>query len=211
MAQFDPGDNAASIASMTDRYARSGSARPLPPFIFSRERGLCRRRGKRLPRRRAGRGLAGPRSMAAAFYARPATGRALSWAAMTASWFRSMPKARSRCWPPTPSGAGSTTSRCIPTARSPGRPARPPLSARQERGKILRTRPRPSAGLPSRQRGCALRSRTTNGVSLWFPNMAAKPEIMEWAGSHLAVTFSPDNKFLVTAMHEPALHGWRPR
>jgi WD40 repeat protein len=48
-----------------------------------------------------------------------------------------------------------------------------------------------------------------NGVSLWFPNMAAKPEVLEWAGSHLAVTFSPDNKFLVTAMHEPALHGWR--
>ena len=23
------------------------------------------------------------------------------------------------------------------------------------------------------------------------------------------MTFSPDNKFLVTAMHEPALHGWR--
>jgi WD40 repeat protein len=48
-----------------------------------------------------------------------------------------------------------------------------------------------------------------NGVTLWFPNMAAKPEYLEWAGSHLAVTFSPDNKFLVTAMHEPALHGWR--
>ena len=48
-----------------------------------------------------------------------------------------------------------------------------------------------------------------NGVTLWFPNMAAKPEVLEWAGSHLAVTFSPDNKFLVTAMHEPALHGWR--
>ena len=39
--------------------------------------------------------------------------------------------------------------------------------------------------------------------------MAAKPEVLEWAGSHLGVTFSPDNKFLVTAMHEPALHGWR--
>ena len=38
-----------------------------------------------------------------------------------------------------------------------------------------------------------------NGVTLWFPNMAAKPEFLEWAGSHLAVTFSPDNKFLVTA------------
>src|SRR3954470_6087144 len=48
-----------------------------------------------------------------------------------------------------------------------------------------------------------------NGVTLWFPNMVAKPEFLEWAGSHLAVTFSPDNKFLVTAMHEPAMHGWR--
>ena len=25
----------------------------------------------------------------------------------------------------------------------------------------------------------------------------------------MRVTFSPDNKFLVTAMHEPAMHGWR--
>jgi WD40 repeat protein len=48
-----------------------------------------------------------------------------------------------------------------------------------------------------------------NGVTLWFPNMAARPEALEWAGSHLGVVFSPDNKFLVTAMHEPALHGWR--
>jgi len=48
-----------------------------------------------------------------------------------------------------------------------------------------------------------------NGATLWFPNMAAKPEYLEWAGSHLGVVFSPDNKFLVTAMHEPALHGWR--
>ena len=48
-----------------------------------------------------------------------------------------------------------------------------------------------------------------NGVTLWFPNMAANPEFLEWAGSHLAVVFSPDNKFLVTAMHEPSLHGWR--
>src|ERR1700681_284457 len=48
-----------------------------------------------------------------------------------------------------------------------------------------------------------------NGVTLWFPNMAAKPEFLEWAGSHLGVTFSPDNKFLVTMMHEPAMHGRR--
>ena len=64
-------------------------------------------------------------------------------------------------------------------------------------------------GLAFAPKGVRLAIAHYNGVSLWFPNMAAKPEFLEWAGSHLAVTFSPDNKFLVTAMHEPALHGWR--
>ena len=30
-----------------------------------------------------------------------------------------------------------------------------------------------------------------NGVTLWFPNMAAKPEVLEWAGSHLGVDLQP--------------------
>src|SRR5712691_5820979 len=64
-------------------------------------------------------------------------------------------------------------------------------------------------GLAFAPKGLRLAVAHYNGVTLWFPNMAAKPEFLEWAGSHLAVTFSPDNKFLVTAMHEPALHGWR--
>jgi WD40 repeat protein len=64
-------------------------------------------------------------------------------------------------------------------------------------------------GLAFAPKGLRLAVAHYNGVALWFPNMAAKPEALEWAGSHLAVTFSPDNKFLVTAMHEPALHGWR--
>ena len=49
-----------------------------------------------------------------------------------------------------------------------------------------------------------------NGATLWFPNApAAKPEMLEWKGSHLAVTFSPDARFLITAMQESTLHGWR--
>jgi WD40 repeat protein len=64
-------------------------------------------------------------------------------------------------------------------------------------------------GLAFAPRGLRLAVAHYNGVTLWFPNMAATPEFLPWAGSHLAVTFSPDNKFLVTAMHEPALHGWR--
>ena len=48
-----------------------------------------------------------------------------------------------------------------------------------------------------------------NGVSLWFPNAAAEPSALEWKGSHLDATCSPDGRFLVTSMQENALHGWR--
>ncbi len=49
-----------------------------------------------------------------------------------------------------------------------------------------------------------------NGATLWFPNAAAAtPEFLEWKGSHLGATVSPDGRFLVTAMQEPMLHGWR--
>jgi WD40 repeat protein len=64
-------------------------------------------------------------------------------------------------------------------------------------------------GLAFAPKGLRLAVAHYNGVTLWFPNMAAKAEFLPWTGSHLSVTFSPDNKFLVTAMHEPALHGWR--
>jgi WD40 repeat protein len=64
-------------------------------------------------------------------------------------------------------------------------------------------------GLAFAPKGLRLAIAHYGGATLWFPNMAANAESLEWAGSHLGVTFSPDNKFLVTAMHEPALHGWR--
>jgi WD40 repeat protein len=48
-----------------------------------------------------------------------------------------------------------------------------------------------------------------NGATLWFPNAAqAEPEPLVWKGSHLAATFSPDGRFLITAMQEATLHGW---
>jgi WD40 repeat protein len=64
-------------------------------------------------------------------------------------------------------------------------------------------------GLAFAPKGLRLAIAHYNGVTLWFPNMAGSAQFLEWAGSHLAVAFSPDNKFLVTAMHEPAMHGWR--
>jgi WD40 repeat protein len=49
-----------------------------------------------------------------------------------------------------------------------------------------------------------------NGATLWFPNAPqAVPERLEWKGSHLGATVSPDGRFLVTTMQEPTLHGWR--
>lgn len=64
-------------------------------------------------------------------------------------------------------------------------------------------------GLAFAPKGFRLAVAHYNGVSLWFPNSDAKPEFLEWKGSHLCVRFSPDGKFLITTMQEPALHGWR--
>ncbi len=64
-------------------------------------------------------------------------------------------------------------------------------------------------GLAFAPKGNRLAVAHYNGASLWFPNSEAPPEPYEWKGSHLSVTFSPDARFLVTAMQENALHGWR--
>jgi len=65
-------------------------------------------------------------------------------------------------------------------------------------------------GLAFAPKGRRLAIAHYNGVTLWFPKAAeAAPERLEWKGSHLDVTFSPDGRYLVTAMQEPALHGWR--
>jgi WD40 repeat protein len=50
------------------------------------------------------------------------------------------------------------------------------------------------------------------GVTLWTRGRRDwKASSLKWAGSHGAVTWSPDNRFLVTTMQENALHGWRLR
>jgi WD40 repeat protein len=48
------------------------------------------------------------------------------------------------------------------------------------------------------------------GVTIWdLGQPEAKLRALQWKGSHLAVTWSSDERFLVTAMQEEALHGWR--
>jgi WD40 repeat protein len=70
--------------------------------------------------------------------------------------------------------------------------------------------PSTAAGLAFAPKGFRLAIAHYNGATLWFPNATgAAPQKLEWKGSHLGVSFSPDGKFLVTTMQESALHGWR--
>lgn len=78
--------------------------------------------------------------------------------------------------------------------------------------KELKTFEAPSTvgGLAFLPKGFRLAIAHYNGATLWFPNAAqAEPERLQWKGSHLGVTVSPDGRFLVTTMQEPMLHGWR--
>ena len=69
--------------------------------------------------------------------------------------------------------------------------------------------PSSAGGLAFAPKGLRLAIAHYGGVSLWFPNAQAAPETLAWKGSHLDAMFSPDGKFLVTAMQEAMLHGWR--
>ncbi len=69
--------------------------------------------------------------------------------------------------------------------------------------------PSASRGLAFMPKGYRLAVTHYNGVSLWFPAAEAKPETLEWKGSHLDITVSPDGRFVITSMQENTLHGWR--
>jgi WD40 repeat protein len=71
------------------------------------------------------------------------------------------------------------------------------------------TMPSSARGLAFMAKGYRLAVAHYNGVSLWFPNLTAAPDVLAWKGSHLGVTTSPDGRFVVSAMQENALHGWR--
>lgn len=64
-------------------------------------------------------------------------------------------------------------------------------------------------GLAFAPKGMRLGVARYNGATLHFPAAAGKPVLLEWAGAHTAITFSPDGNFVVTAMQENALHGWK--
>lgn len=59
-------------------------------------------------------------------------------------------------------------------------------------------------------KGRRIATATYNGAWLWYGRIAEqKPYVLKWAGSHVGLAWSPDGKFLMSAMQENQLHGWR--
>ncbi len=69
--------------------------------------------------------------------------------------------------------------------------------------------PRTAGGVAFAPKGTRLAIARYDGVTLWWPATEAAPTALEWKGAHLAASFSPDGKYVVTAMQDNALHGWR--
>lgn len=84
------------------------------------------------------------------------------------------------------------------------------VHARDDKGRVrsleVATTPQ---GLVFAPKGYRLAIAQMNGVCLWYPNTEAKPELLDWKGSHLDLAWSPDGRFVVSSMQENALHGWR--
>lgn len=66
------------------------------------------------------------------------------------------------------------------------------------------------SGVAFEPKGRRIATSTYGGAALWFARIAEqKPTFLKWAGSHIGVTWSPDGAFVVTAMQDNQLHGWR--
>ena len=64
-------------------------------------------------------------------------------------------------------------------------------------------------GIAFAPKGLRIAAARYNGVSLHWVATPGQPVELEWKGAHTSVTFSPDNRFVVTTMQESALHGWK--
>ncbi len=69
--------------------------------------------------------------------------------------------------------------------------------------------PSAAGGLAFFPKGLRLAIAHYNGATLWYPNVKGEPVKLEWKGSHLGVTVSADQRFVVTTMQDAQLHGWR--
>ncbi|WP_026088234.1 WD40 repeat domain-containing protein [Bartonella rattaustraliani] len=71
------------------------------------------------------------------------------------------------------------------------------------------THARSVEGLAFAPKGLRLAVAHYNGVTLYWLSTQTPPTTLEWKGAHCDVTFSPDNRYVISTMQENTLHGWR--
>jgi WD40 repeat protein len=64
-------------------------------------------------------------------------------------------------------------------------------------------------GLAFMPKGLRLACARYNGVTLHWGATQSPPHELQWEGVHIGVLPSPDGRYIITAMAENALHGWR--
>ncbi|MET1026409.1 MAG: WD40 repeat domain-containing protein [Dongiaceae bacterium] len=79
---------------------------------------------------------------------------------------------------------------------------------------VAATRDHPSSvtGLAFNPKGKRLAVSHYGGVTLWWTGRFGQgPTRLNWAGSHIGVTWSPDGSAVVSSMQDKELHGWQLR
>jgi WD40 repeat protein len=65
-------------------------------------------------------------------------------------------------------------------------------------------------GLAFNPKGKRLAASHYDGVTLWWVGgFGRSPKRLDWKGSHIGVSWSPDGSAIMTATQESSLHGWR--
>ncbi|MBM3487786.1 MAG: WD40 repeat domain-containing protein [Alphaproteobacteria bacterium] len=79
-----------------------------------------------------------------------------------------------------------------------------------QRDPLLFPLPSSAGGIALDPKGKRVAASHYGGVTLrWTAGGEQAPRSLGWRGSHLATSWSPDGRFIVTAMQENALHSWR--
>jgi WD40 repeat protein len=66
------------------------------------------------------------------------------------------------------------------------------------------------SGVAFDPKGRRVAASTYGGAALWYARIEKQqPTRLSWAGSHTGVWVSPDGAFVITAMQDNQLHGWR--
>lgn len=65
-------------------------------------------------------------------------------------------------------------------------------------------------GLAFHPNGRRIATAHKGGASLWYARGIGQSAVkLKWDGAHLIAAWSPDGRFVITAMHDNTLHGWK--